>query len=217
MKRFTIALCSFALFISACSDTKTDSSVTKDSKDSSANVADKKITYDTSTAAMEKAWKSYATPGPMHQLMASSNGTWTGEATMWMSAGAPPTKSTVKAVNRSIYNGLYQESVNTGNFMNMPFEGKSIMGYDNAKKKFFSTWFDNMGSGIMMMEGTYDSTNKTFTFTGQGTNPMDGSDCTIRETFQILDDNTQLMKMWGPDWQTGKEFQSMEIKLKRKM
>lgn len=215
MKRFTIAICSLAFIFSACKDTKTDSSVTTDSKDSSSTVAKSAPTYDTSNAAMEKAWMAYATPGPMHQLMASSNGTWTGEATMWMSPDSLPTKSTIKTVNKSIYNGLYQESVNTGSFMNQPFEGKSIMGYDNTKKKFFSTWVDNMGSGIMMMEGTYDSTSKTFNFIGQGTNFMDGSDCTIKETFQIVDDNTHVMKMWGPDFKTGKEFQTMEIRMTR--
>lgn len=28
----------------------------------------------------------------------------------------------------------------------MPFEGISTLGYDNAKKTFFSTWIDNMGN-----------------------------------------------------------------------
>jgi hypothetical protein len=35
----------------------------------------------------------------------------------------------------------------------MPFEGISTLGYDNAKKTFFSTWIDNMGTGMMVMEG----------------------------------------------------------------
>lgn len=33
-----------------------------------------------------------------------------------------------------IFGGRYQLSNYKGNFMGMPFEGMSIMGYDNAKK-----------------------------------------------------------------------------------
>ncbi len=44
------------------------------------------------------------------------------------------------------------------------FEGMSLMGYDNAKKVFMSSWVDNMGSGIMQMEGTWDPNTKTINF-----------------------------------------------------
>lgn len=32
-----------------------------------------------------------------------------------------------------------------------------IMGYDNAKKKFVSTWIDNLGTGIINMPGEWNS------------------------------------------------------------
>lgn len=193
------------------SETKTDSDV----KDTSATTAST-TAPPMDSAAMMKAFQDYATPGDMHKLMASFTGTWDGDVTMWMADGAPPSKSKSTATNKMIYNGLYQESKHKGDFGGMPFEGTSIWGYDNAKKKFFSTWIDNMGSGIMLVEGDYDPASKTFTFAGSYTNPINGKDCNIRETFQIIDDNTQVMKMYGPDLVTNKEYQTMEIKMTRR-
>ena len=164
--------------------------------------------------AAQKAWTDYMTPGPIHQMLAKSNGEWISDITLWTQPGAPPTKSTGTAVNRMIMGGRYQESKNTGNFMGMPFEGVSILGYDNAKKIFQSSWIDNMGTGIMYMEGKWDDQSKTVNFTGKSVDPMTGKDISVRETFKIIDDNNTFMEMFMT--QDGKEFKTMEIKSKRK-
>lgn len=59
-----------------------------------------------------------------------------------------------------ILGGRYQQSMHTGSFNGMPFEGISLVGYDNTKKVFMSSWADNMGTGSMYMEGTWDQTPK---------------------------------------------------------
>ncbi len=167
-----------------------------------------------SEAAM-KAWQNFMTPGDMHKMMAKWDGTWDSEVTSWMAPGAPPTKSKAVAENKMIYNGLYQQSTHKGDMMGMPFEGMSTVGYDNAKKVFVSSWIDNMGSGIMYMEGTWDAATKTMNFRGTCTDPMSSKTISVRENFKIIDDNTQMMEMYmpGPD---GKEFKTMEIKLVRR-
>src|SRR6185503_11294037 len=98
---------------------------------------------------------------PMHEMMTKANGEWKEELTMWMKPGAPPEKSTAMCFNSMIMGGRYQESRHKGSFNGMPFEGTSILAYDNAKKMFQSTWIDNMGSGIMYTEGKYDPETKT--------------------------------------------------------
>ena len=72
-----------------------------------------------------------------------------------------------------------------------------------------------MGSGIMQMEGPWDDATKSMTLAGTCTDPMSGKIQNVRETFKIIDDNTQMMEMFmpGPD---GKEFKTMEIKFTRK-
>jgi hypothetical protein len=164
---------------------------------------------------MMKNWQEYMTPGDMHKMLAKSDGEWNGEVTMWMYPGAPEEKSKTTAVNKMIMNGLYQEANHSGNMMGMPFSGKSIVAYDNHRKEFVSTWIDNMGSGIMVMKGPWDETTKTINLKGKMVDPGTKQDTDVRETFKIIDDNTQEMEMFvmTPD---GKEFKTMNIKYTRK-
>lgn len=161
-----------------------------------------------------KAWMDYMTPGDVHKMLAKDDGEWNSDITMWMQPGAPPQKYTGKSVNKMILGGRYQQSVHTGNMMGMPFEGISTLGYDNLKKVFMNTWVDNMGTGIMYMEGPWDPATKTVHLKGKMLDPSTGKDCDVRETFKIIDDNTQLMEMFVT--KDGKESKTMEIKFTRK-
>jgi hypothetical protein len=165
--------------------------------------------------AQMKAWMAYMTPGPMHEMLAKSNGDWNEEVTMWMAPGTPPTKSTATCTNKMILGNRYQESHSTGSMNGMPFEGTSTVGYDNIKKVFMSTWIDNMGTGIMYMEGKYDEKTKTVAFSGSMIDPMTGKAEKVRENFKMIDDNNQMMEMYSTH--EGKEFKTMEIKFTRKM
>ena len=166
------------------------------------------------SAAMMKAWMEYMTPSDVHKMIAKSNGTWTEEVTMWMAPDAPPQKNTSTAVNKMILGGRYQESRHTGTFDGMPFEGISTLAYDKARKIFQSSWIDNMGTGIMYLEGPYDSTTRTITLTGKGVDPMTGANMDIRENYIMMDDNNHKLEMFCN--KGGKEFKAMEIVLKRK-
>ena len=121
--------------------------------------------------AEEKAWMAYMTPGPAHKMLADADGEWTEEMTIWMAPGAEPMKNTAACVNKMILGGRYQESRHSGNFMGMPFEGVSTVAYDNAMKKYLSTWIDNMGTGLMYMEGVYDEATKAVHFKGKMVDP----------------------------------------------
>ena len=139
---------------------------------------------------------------------------WNEEVTMWMAPGAPPTKSTTTVVNKMIMGGRYQESRHTGNMMGMPFEGYGLLGYDNARKVFVSSWVDNMGTGIMFMEGKWDDKTSTIHFTGKATDATTGKEIGVREIFTLIDANKQKMEMFMT--QDGKEHKSMEIVFTRK-
>jgi hypothetical protein len=171
---------------------------------------------DKKPSAEEKAWMEYMKPGAMHSMLNQSNGIWTEEISMWMAPGAPEMKSSATAVNKMILGNRYQESMHRGTFNGMPFEGMSIMGYDNAKKVFQSSWIDNMGTGIMNMEGTYNEAKKTVEFHGTSVDPVTGNDVATREVFKIVDDNTQTMEMFMTP-KGGNEYKSMHIDLKRKV
>jgi hypothetical protein len=168
--------------------------------------------YSQDEAAM-KAWQEYMAPGDVHKMLAQYDGSWNEEVTMWMAPGTEPTKSTATVVNKMILGGRYQHSIHTGSMNGMPFEGVSILGYDNAKKIFLSSWIDNMGTGIMQMQGTWDPATKSIMFTGMSVNPTTGKDEPVKQVFTFIDNNTQKMEMYMKDMD--REFKTLEIKLTR--
>ncbi len=163
--------------------------------------------------AMMKAWQKSMTPGPEHKMLANMVGEWDGEISMWQDPSQPPQTSKGSAQFESIFDGRYIIGKYTGNMMGMPFSGMDITGYDNVKKMFFTSWIDNMGTGVMYVEGTYDKNSNTFNYTGETADPM-GNKMKVKEIITIIDKDHNKFEMF---MDTGKgEIKSMEIKYTRK-
>ena len=160
-----------------------------------------------------KTMMAYATPGPMHEMLSQYDGQWKEEVTFWMDPAGPPMQNTSTCENNMIMEGRYQESRHIAMMNNMPFEGTGLLGYDNAKKVFVSTWVDNMGTGITYLVGTWDENNKTIHFTGTEVDPVDGKDHKVRQELKFVDSNNQMLEMFMT--KNGKEYKSMEIKFSR--
>ena len=218
MKRITLTVCAATFLLASCSDEKKPEEIKAEPTVSATTESKPKeeawVAVDSATSM--KNMMEYATPGEPHKMLAKSNGTWNGEVTMWWSSDAPPMTSKMTMTNKMVMDGRYQVSEAKGNMMGMPFNGMSTTGYDNHKKVYMSTWIDNMGTGVMKMEGPWDEATKTTTLTGKMIDPSTGRECDFKEVFKIIDDDHQLMEMYGPDQKTGKQFKTMEIKLTRK-
>ncbi|PYK85818.1 MAG: hypothetical protein DMF47_08870 [Verrucomicrobia bacterium] len=159
-----------------------------------------------------------------HKLLAGLDGTWSYTVKMWMNPdpNAKPQESKGTAVRKSMMDGRFFVMDVTGK-MDMPgpdgkkkemtFKGMGIEGYDNVKKKFVGTWVDNMGTGIMMSEGTYDPATTTFTYTGEY-EAIPGMKQKIREVMKIADKDHMSFE-WYED-RGGKEAKTMEINYTRK-
>lgn len=221
MKKLSLlALLATTLMVSCNDDTPADAGTAArsatDSSASGTSVASTKkawVPID-STAAM-RAMEVSATVGEQHRLLAKSDGKWTGKSLTWMAKGAPPSETEVKMENRMIMGGRYQESNYSGDMFGSPYMGRSIMGYDNYGKKYFATMIDNWSTAVMHMEGTYDAASKTYQLAGVFPNPANGQDCEMKQTYRLVDDNTEVMEMWGPDPATGESYKMMEITFKR--
>ncbi|QPH38416.1 DUF1579 domain-containing protein [Pedobacter endophyticus] len=195
-------------FATACNNaTKSDQT----SIDSTSNASTEKPL---NSAATMKAWEVYMTPSEAHKMLAKSDGTWDEEISMWMNPDGPPTVSKSVAVNKMILGGRYQQSTHTGNFDGMPFEGISTVAFDNARKVYISTWIDNMGTGMMILEGTYNEASKTLTQTGKMYDPSVGKEIDVKEITKFIDEDNQLMEMFHT--KNGKDVKTMAIKFTRK-
>lgn len=213
MKRITLTIYAAAFLLASCKNEKKAGEEKTNSNDATTVKNEPKPEIDSATAM--KNWQEYMTPGAMHKLMASWDGNWQGAVSMWM-PGSPEQKSTSNTVNKMVFNGLYQESTHSGDMMGMPFNGKSTLAYDNHAQQFVNTWIDNMGSGIMVLKGPWDEATKTITLKGTIVDPMTKGTCDIRQTFKVVDENTQVMEMFGPDPKTGNEMKTMAITFTRK-
>jgi len=218
MKRIILTVCTAAFILVACkNETKSDEPIKGEPTVSSNDSKSEKepwVAVDSATAM--KAMMEAGTPGEQHKILAKSTGTWSADVTHWSADGAPPQKAAGTSVNTMLYGGRYQQSKFSGNMMGMPFEGTTIMGYDNTEKKYFLTWIDNMSTAVMIASGNWDDANKSITLTGTMKNPANGRECDLKEVYKIVDDNTHAMEMYGPDPKTGNEYKMMEIKYTRK-
>lgn len=162
-----------------------------------------------------KAWQDHMTPNEHHKWLSMFDGDWIGESKMWMDPAAPPTTYKMKTKNEMIMNGLYQRSTHSGDMMGMPFMGEGLVGFDNAKKMFVTTWFDNMGSSITYMEGVRNQKDNTLVTNGLMSDPMTGKSINVRQVLKYIDKDTHIFEMYMTV--DGKEMKTMEITYKRAM
>jgi hypothetical protein len=220
MKRMSNFLVITGLLLWSCNETEKKSTASATeivTESNTVTTAETAPAAPMDSATIAKNWGAYMTPSDVHKMMASWNGKWNGTVTMWQSPGATPEISQESTTNSMLMGGRYQQGIHVGTMMGQPFEGRSLLAYDNAKRTFTSTWIDNMGTGVMVVEGPWDETTKSMTLKGMVVDPSAGTgkEVPVREVFKIIDEKTHLMEMYGngPD---GKEFKMMEIKYNRK-
>jgi hypothetical protein len=160
------------------------------------------------------SWEKAMTPGEPHKKMAAHDGDWESAGKMWMAPDQPPVEFKGTAKFHMIFGGRYQIQEVKSEMMGMPFEGMGLSGYDNIKKKYFSTWIDSMGTGIMTCEGTADEKG-TITQTGMMTDPATGTDCKVRMVFPAGDKDSITFEMYVDDGKGKGEMKCMEMKYSR--
>ena len=161
---------------------------------------------------MAKQMAQLAKPGDKHVWLKNGEGKWKTTVKSWFAPGEP-TVSTGTSVSKMIMGGRYLEQNFKGTMMGEAFEGYGLTGYDNQKGQFWSTWIDNMSTGVMLSEGTLDESGKTLTQTGKGLAP-DGSALTFRMVTQVVDDKSHVFTMYTT-MGDGKEARMMEITYSR--
>lgn len=165
--------------------------------------------------AMMEAYTKLATPGEPHKQLASQAGSWATKTKSWMEPDKPPMESTGACDNTVLLDGRFLQQKCTGDMMGQPFTGIGVHGYDNATRKYVTTWIDSMGTGIFFMEGTGSADGKTVTLNGSHPDPMGGV-MKHRAVWTFVDPNTQIFEMYGSGTQHGDEMKMMEITYKRK-
>lgn len=210
-RRFTVVALSAVLLLGLGSGSASFA-LEKDAKAKDAPKAKDTSKTDSTHDQMMAEMQKYATPGPMHDLLKPMVGTWKAVTKAWMSPG-DPTVNAGTCENTWILGGRFLQTTYKGEFGGMPFEGFGIMGYDNQKKEFVSTWADNMGTGIAFSNGTADASGKVLTLSSTMTDPMTGKPVNYKMVTKVTDENQHAMSMIT--MKDGKEHTDFEISYTR--
>jgi hypothetical protein len=158
-----------------------------------------------------------------HKVLTDLDGSWNYTIRFWMNPdpNAPPQQSKGTATRKSVMGGRYvmmdvsgkmQMPGEDGKMKDMQFKGMGVEGYDNVKKKFVSSWIDNMGTGIQFSDGTYDPATKTLTYTSE-MEPVPGMKTPVREVIKVADNNHMTLEWY--ENHGGQEKKTMEINYTR--
>ena len=156
-----------------------------------------------------------------HKVLATTAGNYSYVVKIWMDPKGNPNESKGSATRKAIMDGRYVTGEYSGSFKmpgadgkehNMNFKGMSLDAYDNVKQKFVSSWVDNMGTGIMVLDGTYDASSKSFTYAGDY-EMMPGMKSKVREVIKMTDKG---MAMEYYEDRGQGEAKTMEINYTRK-
>jgi hypothetical protein len=166
----------------------------------------------------EEEWQALmrlATPGQHHKMLEPMVGRFKAKTQSWIDATAQPEESFGAMENRWILGGRFLKQEYMGQMMGMPFEGVGLIGFDNARQRFLSTWVDNMGTGIMQgLEGTADKSGKVITASGKMDDPLTLKSTNVREQWTLTSNDEHLFEMWSTD-KDGQEFKMLEIRYTR--
>lgn len=159
-------------------------------------------------------WMSYMTPGQEHEMLNSQSGSWSEEISIWSHEGAEAMLSSAKVQIEMILEGRYQQSTHIGEFAGMPFHGIGLVAFDNASKKYYSSWVDNMSTGLLYTTGAMDPKTKGLVFVGEMPDFITGKMTKVREIITQTSDSEMIMEMYNTP-PAGKEFLTMKIVMKK--
>lgn len=152
-----------------------------------------------------------AMPGAQHEKLKACVGTWNATVKSFM-GGPEPQVSRGVAEMQMVLGGRYLEQKYKGTFMNQPFEGQGLTGFDNQRNVYQSVWVDNISTWMMVSEGNMDDASKAIEMKANAMG-MDGKPTQMRTEMKFVDPSTIVFSMFGD--MGGKEAMMMEITYKK--
>jgi hypothetical protein len=164
-------------------------------------------------AGME-AWKKAMTPGSEHAKLAEMAGEFKITVRTFQAPGVEPMISTGTASRKVIMGGRHLEEVIQSSFMGEAFTGRGVMGFNNVTGTWWSTWVDNMSTGVSIADGEWDWAERQGVFYGEYIDPLTKEIQETKAVITLLEGGDERMEMYMMT-STG-SFKSMEILYERR-
>ena len=134
-------------------------------------------------------------PGPGHKALEHYVGNWKCEVKCWMEPNGQPQQSQGTARVTWIMGGRFLQEEFQGEMLGRPFHGRSVLGFNNLKQTYQSTWIDDMNTAMFVNEGKGDA--KQITLEGRGSCPATGRvDVPMRAVLRVVDANKHIFEMF---------------------
>jgi len=159
-------------------------------------------------------WMAMNSPNEHHQNLHAFKGEWHAEMRYRMDRDASAEPGEFDSVFKVVMDGRFVEEHVTSETPMGEFRGRGLMGYDNTKRRYVSTWFDNMSTSVHWAEGHYDEDSGTFEFNGKSPD-MNGEWQEVRAVIQWEDKDTFTLEEWAYE-DDGSRWQRFSAEYRRK-
>lgn len=130
-----------------------------------------------------------AKPGSHHERLKRLVGRWNIRIEYRLHPTANPERATGTAEFRWILGGRFLEQVLDGRGTASSYDGRGLIGFDNALGRYVGTWVDSASSGIAYSTGTVDRAGTTWQLEMSATDVSSGRTKTHPVTLTIVSDN----------------------------
>lgn len=155
------------------------------------------------------------TPGTEHAKLEPLVGEWNIVSKWWTEPGKDPLVDKGTATHQWINGKRFVKEDYNGKWFGKPYHGMGLLGYDNAKGSYVSTWIDNANTGIMTGEGDFNTAKNELDMTSSGYCPVTEGTKETRMVTRIINKNKHILEMYDLDPE-GNEMKVMEITYTRK-
>ena len=155
-------------------------------------------------------------PTTEHRSLRVEEGAWDATVRIWPGANKEPIEVKAVEINHMLPGGLWLIQNTFSRDDEHPYHGHGLVGYDPHKRKYVSTWADNMSPSLTVLEGSYDDDSGTATFTGTSGDPQ-GRPVRVEvvDVYKDDDHHTETIHIVPAEGQKGEKVKVMEITFHR--
>jgi uncharacterized protein DUF1579 len=132
-------------------------------------------------------------PSPEHNELLKGVGTWNITSKFYMAPGAPPMDGTATEVVTSM-GPFWIMGEFKADFMGMPYEGRSTVGFDPWSGEYVSTWHDSMSPNFFYLRGKKEE--DTIVLRGEARAPQGGTMANYKINDRVISDDERHMEMF---------------------
>jgi hypothetical protein len=160
-------------------------------------------------------WAALSKPGASHKLLDVLAGEWDVKITFWSSPSSASSESSGRSSIAWILGNRFLEERFEGEAAGESFNGRGIMGYDNAARRFQSVWIDSLNTTIALAAGKFDADSGALKMQSKIYDPLLGGEKEVRSELKINSNDSYTFSMIDSSPE-GYEFTSMKMEYRRR-